>query len=99
VSTNTPPRYELPIADNKGRISREWYKYLVALGISTDNSGTSADDLQNTANTDVAQAESLALTARKLAQDAAGLFLLAVPEDRKQVDDTSLLSWWPGDSK
>lgn len=105
--SNIPPRYELPIADKQGRISREWYKYLVSLGIATGGATTSVDDLQF--SSDNAQIESMALSAQNTAKQALSLFLLGgedkplqldtsllmVPDDKKQIDDTSLLAWWP----
>ena len=98
MSAPIPPRYELPIADSKGRISREWYKYLVGLGLSV-GSDTFSDDAQLSDNSDASAAESLGLTALKAAKDAQGLFLLTLQDDKKTVDDTSLLAWWPSDSK
>lgn len=57
MTTISAPRYELPIVDTEtGRISREWYKFLVQLGNSVSGSPTLSDDLVFLAETDDASA-------------------------------------------
>lgn len=99
MSSNQPPRFELPVTDGKGRITREWYRYLVNLGNSQNNSATSSDDLQNFQNLDSAGAESIALTALNIANKALandGQFLLG--QDQPQKPDNDLLAFWPGNT-
>lgn len=47
------PRFELPLVDNKGRVSREWYKFLVNLAKSVDSSPSSLDDQMISLETEV----------------------------------------------
>lgn len=94
-----PPRYELPIVmDEKGRISREWYKYLVLLGNSVGGSTSASDDQQLSQVSDDAAVEGIALKAQADAKAAFG-FLLLGDHDKPQSQDTSLLAWWPGETK
>jgi len=94
LSSNQPPRFELPVTDGKGRITREWYRYLVNLGNSQNNSATSSDDLQSFQNADSAGAEALALKALKRINDMDGQFLLG--QDQPQKPDNDLMAFWPG---
>lgn len=97
MTTLIPPRYELPIVqDEKGRISREWYKYLVLLGNSLGGSTTVGDDIQLSQVIDDASIEALALIAEKTALQAVAMFLLSEKDSQITPKDTSLLAWWPG---
>lgn len=100
MTTLIPPRYELPIVqDDKGRISREWYKYLVLLGNSLGGSTTVSDDIQLSQYIDDAATESEALRAQNTALQALAMFLLTEKDSQPIPKDTSLLAWWPGDQK
>lgn len=92
------PRFELPISDKSGRVTREWYKFLVQMANSLGPSLTGADDLQNFQNLDSAAAESQAISANNAAKLAQSMILL-LGEDQPKPPDTSLLAWWPGDVK
>jgi len=95
MSTLIPPRYELPIIDaQSGRMSREWYKYLVQLGNSISGSPTLASDLTNLETADSAAVEAFSLTAMGLAREAESIAWLG-GEDLPKTPDVSLLAWWP----
>lgn len=100
MSSLIAPRYELPVIDSTtGRMSREWYKFLVLMAKSVGTSGSSTDDLQLLSQGDASQAESLAVKALKDARDAANFMLLSMESDLPKPVDLSLLAWWPGDQK
>lgn len=99
MSTNQAPRFELPVTDGKGRITREWYRYLVNLGNSQNNSATSSDDLQNAQNMDQAAGDAIALAALSkaiAAQAIDGQFLMGL--DQPQKPDNDLYAFWPGNT-
>lgn len=99
MSSNIPPRFELPITDNQGRVTREWYKYLVNLGNSQNNSLTSIDDVQGFLNMDSSGIEATALSALIKASAALALdgqFLMGI--DQPQKPDNDLYALWPGNT-
>ena len=85
-----PPRFELPVVGKDGKITREWYRYLVGVGKSI-TSATLEDDLTLQAtDADVSQA----VAADRMARDAVLMASLG-DYDKPQAPDSSLLAWWP----
>lgn len=94
MSSIVPPRYELPLIEANGRISREWYKFLVLLAKSVGTSPTSSDDLQSAQNIDASSIESIATGAANAAVAASTLRLLEAV-DLPIPTDASILAWYP----
>lgn len=92
------PRFELPLVDDQGRVSREWYKFLSQLVSAVGPSLTTSDDLQGFQNQDSASIEASVLRTAKIALKAEA-FMLFGAEDQPKSVDTTLLALWPGDSK
>lgn len=99
MTSLTAPRYELPLIDiDTGRMTREWYKFLVQLGNSVGPSSTNTDDLRLFESMDASEAESRANKALKDAGTAISLLLYG-SDDPVKSPDLSILAWWPGESK
>lgn len=90
------PRFELPISDKSGRVTREWYKFLVQMANSLGPSLTGADDLQNFQNLDAAGVDSLAIHALTRLKAIDGQFLMSI--DQPQKPDNELMAFWPGNA-
>lgn len=95
MSTIIAPRYELPLLGTDGRISREWYKFLVQIANSIDRSGTSFDDLVTLQNTETF--ESVVLNLQNTLANTSPLLFESL--DKPQPTDSTLLALWPGESK
>ena len=95
MSSLVAPRYELPLIDPaSGRMSREWYQFLVRLSKAVGESPTSSDDVQLLDSTQ--SGDAMALSAlNTLSKDILALY----PLDPIPAVDTSILAWWPGDQK
>ena len=83
-----PPRADLPLTDSSGRITREWYKYLVGL----ERAQTDQSDLLVTSQLDSAASDAIALSATA----GKGEHLLFAPCDPVATIDNTLLALWPG---
>ena len=79
----------MPLTDSSGRITREWYKYLVGL----ERAQTDQSDLLVTSQLDSAASDAIALRATA----GKGEHLLFAPCDPVATIDATLLAMWPGE--
>ncbi len=86
------PRVDQPFTDGQGRITRDWYKYLVLLGNSVGPSLTAIQDVELNAVMD--NAGQSPVRALRKAETAEGLALLTYKPQRPPAP-ANVFTYWP----